>query len=262
MTGKKFDRLTVISYAGLSGKYLKAYWNCKCDCGNEVVKCGKDIRRGSTRSCGCLIGDTTALRNVTHGLSKTPEYGVYYGMRNRCLNPKEPSYSAYGGRGISICDRWLNSFEDFLADMGKRPSQEHSLERKNVDGNYCLENCKWATEMEQANNKRSNVFLTWNGETLTIGQWTRRLGLSHNTIQDRLKYGWPIERVLGQKVLSVQDRAQNRSTTRILHYQGQSMNLTQWSLRLGLNKTTVRERLCRGWSVEQALTQKVKCQTF
>ena len=126
----------------------------------------------------------------THGMTKTPEYNSWRGMKNRCFNPNYQHYSHYGSRGITVCDRWKNSFQNFLADMGSRPTAKHSLDRIDNDGDYCPGNCRWATKAEQENNKRNNRLITIGCVTLNIAQWTKEMGFGETIIFMRLKSGW------------------------------------------------------------------------
>lgn len=139
--------------------------------------------------------------NATHGLSKTPEHNVWQLMKQRCTDPNVKNYHRYGGRGIKVCDRWLGvkGFENFLADMGRRPAGK-SLERINNNKGYSPENCKWAEKLEQANNTHTNRFLTYEGKTMTIAQWAREVGLSMHTLYARLfRLKWPIDRALTER---------------------------------------------------------------
>lgn len=126
---------------------------------------------------------------TTHGLSKTKTYQAWADMKTRCYNSKRVQFAFYGGRGISVCDRWKNSFENFLADMGEKP-HGHSLDRIDTDGNYTKENCRWATQIEQCNNRRNNRLITHNGETLTYSQWSLRLGPYRSLVNNRVRNGW------------------------------------------------------------------------
>lgn len=126
---------------------------------------------------------------TTHGLSKTKTYQAWADMKTRCYNSKRAQFAFYGGRGISVCDRWKNSFENFLVDMGEKP-HGHSLDRIDTDGNYTKENCRWTTQVEQCNNRRSNKIITHNGETLTYSQWSLRLGQYRSLVNDRIRRGW------------------------------------------------------------------------
>jgi hypothetical protein len=174
LTGQKFNRLKVISRANnLSGKTA---WNCVCDCGNESIVNGRDLKNGHTKSCGCLAIET----RTTHGLSKSPEYQVWRAMRSRCLSDNDPRYHDYGGRGITVCDRWNNSFEAFIEDMGMRPSNDLTLERIDNEKGYFPANCRWATWSDQIRNQRvranNNSGLTGVNQT-RAGKWRARIML-------------------------------------------------------------------------------------
>lgn len=168
--GDRYGRLTVI--ADLPGYPRKV--RCKCDCGSVVDKWLSNLRntgsRGKDTGCGCVRREITVARNTSHGLSGSPEFKVWCGMRKRCLNPKAKSYSDYGGRGIVICKRW-GSFKVFMDDMGKRPGPEYSIERLDPNGNYCKKNCKWATKRDQNRNTRVSRRVTLGGITKCVCEW-------------------------------------------------------------------------------------------
>ena len=185
MTDRRFGRLFVKHRQQVAGR--KVAWCCRCDCGNDTVVKGDQLRAGKTRSCGCLGLD----RKTTHGRSHSSEYSIWENMRQRCENPNTPNYSRYGGRGITICERWRR-FENFFADMGKRPTGT-SLERINNDGPYEPGNCRWATTKEQALNRRNNRRVTFRGESLTIKEWSQKTGLAWTTLRSRLDKGWPVD---------------------------------------------------------------------
>jgi len=189
LTGQVFGRLTVLAYAGASPSGAQR-WLCGCDCGRQKVVQGGHLKNGSIRDCSCRKNAASAQRATKHGQHGVPEYIVWKGIRARCHNLREPAYSNYGGRGIKVCDRW-DHFEKFLADMGKRPSQRHTLERKNNHGPYSPENCIWADRQVQARNTRRNRYITANGETLLLCQWAERLGVRASVIVNRCDYyGW------------------------------------------------------------------------
>jgi len=189
--GNVYGKLTVIAYVGHSIKSHKgAYWRCRCECGTEVDVVGVTLRNGKTRSCSAGCGLTT------HGMKNTPEYYCWKDMKARCGTPSHPQFGNYGARGIKVCDRWEASFETFLNDMGMKPFPEASLDRIDNEGDYCPENCRWATREQQHNNKRTNRYVAHNGETLTVAQWAKRLGIPSNTIHSRLDRGWPVEHAM------------------------------------------------------------------
>lgn len=199
MVGTTWGRLTVVSRVGVTDNG-KATWLCRCACGEERVVAGKWLRSGNTRSCGCLQREKASARAkkgiaVTHGRSKTPEFCAWGDMVERCRCPTNRAYKHYGGRGITVCDRWLESFENFYADMGDRPSNKHSLDRINNDGPYSPENCRWATWAEQSRNRRNNRYVTYNGETKTVQDWAEAVGVTHSTMRRRLSL-WSIEQAI------------------------------------------------------------------
>lgn len=200
LEGRRFGRLTVSHYAGNRrtprGAVLH-YWACDCDCGTQTTVLNKTLLKGGAASCGCLRKEVAAKRGTTHGKTTSPEYRVYHGMKRRCLDPNDSHYGSYGGRGIAVCDWWLNSFEHFLADMGPRPSPAHSIERRDNDGNYEPNNCYWATKDVQARNRRSSLKLTYNGKRVTAREYCKLTGLSYGTFQYRLSIlKWPLDRAI------------------------------------------------------------------
>lgn len=184
--GKKFNRLTVLQDLPTRGS--NRYVRCICDCG--VVKDYQltAIVHGQTMSCGCYGKEQTKKSNTKHGRSFSGTYYSWKSARGRCLNPNNPVYHNYGGRGIKFCDRWSN-FRNFLEDMGERPSKEHTLDRINTNGDYEPGNCKWSLPIEQANNKRSSRFETVGCVTLTVAQWARESGLPQGALTQRLAKG-------------------------------------------------------------------------
>ena len=185
-----FGRLTVISREG-SDKHKKATWRCRCECGGEIVCNTGALMSGNTQSCGCLNRNVSGARFRTHGGSKSPEYNNWMAMKARCYNSENQDYALYGGRGITVCDRWRNSFENFLSDMGPRPFSRATVERKNTNGNYEPGNCVWASQKSQTRNMRTNHLLTIDGVTKTIVEWSEVSGTSARKIRQRVAmHGW------------------------------------------------------------------------
>lgn len=202
----KIGRLTVIerapSYRDRFNK-LVTMWQCICECGNEITTHSQSLRKGHTKSCGCLNTETRSRlikqRSITHGETiggkTTGEHNSWSAMKQRCLNPNCKKYPIYGGRGITICKRWLK-YENFLADMGRRPHPKMQIDRIDNNGNYEPSNCKWSMPVEQSNNRSFSRHYEYNGERLTIRGWSNRTGFCYSTIANRLKSGWTMEKVI------------------------------------------------------------------
>lgn len=170
------------------GSITRRYF-CRCDCGREFLVHRGGLLRGKSTQC------KWCSRTTTHGLSKDNIYWIWSGMRSRCENPASPNYARYGGRGIRVCERW-QKFENFLADIPPRPSLQHTLDRKDTDGNYEPGNVRWATAHEQQMNRRDTKYLTLNGETLHINEWASRLGINVATLWARIHCGWSVTETL------------------------------------------------------------------
>lgn len=207
LTGQKFGRLTVIKRAKnrtrpSGGTVVR--WACQCDCGRIVVVDSYALRSGHTQSCGCRKIDILLTHSKKHGLSGSFGYRTWDTMIQRCTNPNHKHFLSYGGRGITVCDKWRNSFQSFFDDISKLPhfgEYGYTLDRINVNGNYEPDNVRWATKKEQQNNMRSNRLITYNDETKTISQWAEELGFNTNTLYARIvTYGWNIERAMTEPV--------------------------------------------------------------
>lgn len=198
ISGQTFSRLTVVAFAGQDAGHL-ALWECRCECGTVKVLRGSDLRGGQVKSCGCLFAsDEFRERFTTHDMTHSPEYTSWRSMIERCENPEASNYDLYGGRGISVCERWRQSFEAFFEDMGPRPDG-HTLDRKEGDGNYEPGNCRWATRTQQQRNRRNTIWLSINGERKPLAEWAEIGGLPIETLRHRVNYlKWSAEKAVFQ----------------------------------------------------------------
>lgn len=207
LAGKRFGRLVVLGYTGKQqqGKTKIIFvptWLCLCDCGNRVLVEGGNLKSGKSQSCGCVRAENLINNppSFIHGGTYMTEYSVWRGMIQRCLNPNCSNFPRYGGRGIKICPQWRD-FTVFLADVGKRPGPEYSLDRIDNDGDYEPGNVAWRTDKDQANNRNSNTHVTYQEETKTLAQWSDQLGIKLNTLAYRIyTAGWTIERAFSTPV--------------------------------------------------------------
>jgi hypothetical protein len=197
LAGRRFGRWLVV---GLSGESVsrKPKWNCVCDCGTARAVLGGSLRSGKSASCGCLareIARAAGDRTRTHGMTHTSTYTIWMGMVARCHSPTAKDFPRYGAKGVTVCDRWRESFENFLADMGPRPAGL-TLDRRENDKGYSPENCRWATYGEQVRNSRAVRLVTINGKTQCIKDWCDELGVRVGTYRGRRARGWSAERAL------------------------------------------------------------------
>jgi hypothetical protein len=198
LTGQKFGRLVALSYVEMSADN-RPRWSFRCDCGTIKIITARSVIKGKTKSCGCLSSETTAARNKTntkHGQHRSAEYRSWMHMLSRCYNPNMHAYAEYGGRGIQVCDRWRESFPAFLADMGHRPAGT-SLDRyPDKNGNYELENCRWASQTEQSRNTRANRIVEFRGRDTPLSEAAALAGIADNVVRARLRWGWSVNDAL------------------------------------------------------------------
>lgn len=212
LTGKRFGRLTVVDKTNERRRHC-VVWLCKCDCGNTKKVVSADLLNGDTRSCGCLHSEIfKSIRSnekfladengrYKHGGKGTRLYTIWKCMKKRCINPHDKSFPCYGGRGIKVCDEWAHDFKvfhDWAIENGYR--DDLTIDRIDIDGDYTPGNCRWATNEIQANNKRNNVKIEYNGELHTIPEWAQITGISKSVLRGRYRNGWEPERMLNQKV--------------------------------------------------------------
>lgn len=196
LKGNRFGRLIVIGQSSHRTNSGILKWVCKCDCGNEKTISGISLRSGHTKSCGCYRLEKNKKHGECTRKYKSPEYTTYQGMICRCYNPKFKGYKNYGGRGIAVCDRWRgdNGFINFLSDMGRRPSKDHTLERiDNENGLYSKENCKWDTWIVQGGNRRNNRWIEYNGTNMILSDWARFFKLPRRSMLTTYLYNHSFE---------------------------------------------------------------------
>lgn len=181
LLNQKIGNWTIKSVGQYKGYHL--YFLCECICGIIKWVRYQHLKSGSSTGCSKEV-------NVTHGMSYKAEYRSWRGMKNRCYKKNVSEYENYGGRGIAVCDRWLESFENFYEDMGNKPTSKHTLDRIDNNGNYCPENCRWANYTEQANNNRHNRIVTIDGKSKLVADWAREMKVNFAMIHSRLKRGW------------------------------------------------------------------------
>lgn len=234
--------ITVIKFDHKDDRARKHY-RCLCDCGNETLRQGSEIISGA-KSCGCL-------QKSKKGLSNTPEGRTLNRAMQRCYNINEKSYEDYGGRGITVSQRYkgTDGVENFIQDVGTKPGPGFSIDRIDNDGNYCPGNLQWSTDKQQADHKRNTRLITYKGETLNIAQWSERVGIHRSITRTRLESGWSVADALETPVTP---------RSRMITYNGETLSLTSWAERLGTCCETLCSRLSRGWSIEKTVTTPAK----
>lgn len=233
--GQKFGLLTAVEVVGKNrrGPLIQ----CVCDCGGTKIVAQKELRSGNNKSCGCL--------HKTHGLTGTRIYHAWSNMKRRCNDPSNKSYPNYGGRGISYDQRW-EEFENFYEDMKDSYSDDLTLDRIYVNKGYSKSNCRWVDIKTQQNNKTSNHFVTYKGETLTMSQMARKHGVSIDLFKRRINDGWAVEDAIKTK------------TSEEITYKGMTKTVSEWAEEKGMTYHQLKKRLMRGWTIERALEQPLR----
>lgn len=191
LTGQKYGKLTVVNFSHMVDKH--SYWSCLCDCGNNITVRSDCLKRGNVKSCGCLIKENHSRR---HGYAQSRLYRIYYAMKQRCYNPKTKAYHRYGGRGVTICEEWLDSFESFRSwAIANGYRDDLTIDRRDVNGNYEPNNCRWITQRDQTRNTSRNTHITIDGVTRLLCEWCSIYGVNMATACYRLKRGWSVKDV-------------------------------------------------------------------
>lgn len=252
LLGRRFGKLVVQAKDPVRSSNGGVKWVCLCDCGNTASIRGDALTSAGTSSCGCIRVDSFRDMATSHGLRRSPEYNSWHSAKQRCTNPNAKQYKNYGGRGIQFCDHWM-SFENFYLDMGKRPSPQHSVERKDNNGNYEPGNCVWASKKEQANNTSKNVFYEYRGSKYSIAQlWeiSQSIGscVALPTIFSRIhSLGWSVERSVEEPALKQRTYTHN----------GVTKTISQWASEYGVDIVNLRNRLLNlNWDFERAISTK------
>lgn len=197
IAGEVFHRLTALSPVR-DHRGVKV-WKCSCSCGGATTATVGSLRSGHIRSCGCLRSEVVATKNHRHGGIRSPEYTAWIGMKQRCNCPGHEGYERYGGRGIKVDQRW-QSFQMFLSDMGPRPGEGFSIERRDNNGDYTKDNCHWATRREQMRNTSRTRMIEFQGSTRCVKDWADSLGIKYMTLIRRLNQGWSVDRAFNEPV--------------------------------------------------------------
>lgn len=251
ITGNKYGRLTVL-YRNGRNSCGKIVWHCKCECGNETDVITSVLKSGQSKSCGCYSLECSRKRMTKHGMSETRVYKIWKDMIQRCTNKNNKNYEDYGGRGIKVCDEWLDflNFYEWATINGYEDGL--TLDRINTDNSYCPENCRWVDMFVQANNKRTTVMIEAAGITRSLHNWARIVGINPMTLYNRIELGFSPEEALFTPV-----GCDRNMCSKLIEFNKELHTIDVWSKILGINKATLKYRLKNGWSVERALTTPV-----
>ena len=250
--GQKFGKLTVVRLSHTGNRGV-AFWECSCECGGRKVVLSSALGR-DVFSCGCIRKGMNGFNLKTHGATGTTTHRIWKSIVSRCTIPSATGFQNYGGRGITICDRWLD-FTNFLEDMGERPSEKHSVDRIDYNAGYSPENCRWATSTEQNRNTRANRKVTVDGVTRCVSEWAEIVGVHESLIRQRMDRGWTPEAAVKTPKNS-SDRGLLSGTSRTITVDGVTRTVFGWAKHLGVAPHTIKNRLKRcpdGEAVVRAL---------
>lgn len=238
--GKKFNKLTVLEETDKYNKSGHKLFLCRCDCGGKILTSKSALQRGDNKSCGCLRGNM-------HGMSNTRIYKLWQDIKKRCYNENNRAYKYYGGRGIKMCEEWKNDFLSFYNwAINNEYSDELTIDRINVDGDYEPNNCRWVTNEIQANNKTSNRYFTIDNETKSLADWCNIYNKRYLTVHHRLSRGSSIEEALDIKEFQ-------RKREKLLELNNEKKTLVEWCKIYKVEYPTALNRINKGWSLEEAL---------
>lgn len=199
LEGKRYGKLMVVKRMANRDKAVTV-WECKCDCGNTTIVTSANLRSGRTKSCGCLRGIVSKQKATTHGMSKSKLYYIWSDIKQRCYQKNNPAFKFYGGRGIKMCNEWFKSYERFMKWAEINGYHEGlTIERIDVNGDYCPDNCKWIQLSEQAQNRRSNILIDYNGESHCLSEWCNIYKVNYYLVYNRIhKNKWSFERAISE----------------------------------------------------------------
>ena len=215
-TNRVFGRLTVLGLDHIQQKYKpdgrpnghRYYYKCRCSCGNIRIVLIDHLVSGKIRSCNCLQKERASLACTKHGLRNSRIYRIWGGMIQRCINPNIERYDLYGGRGITVCEEWMEDFLNFYNwSMNNGYQDNLTIDRIDVNGNYDPDNCRWITTKQQARNMRTNVYITYNGETHCLSEWAEIIGIKAGTLNYRIRHGWSVEEALTTPIMNTYKRS-------------------------------------------------------
>lgn len=255
LTGRRIGRLTAIEETD-ERRNGSVVWVCKCDCGNYKRISAQCLKSGRVLSCGCYNKE----KDFRHGESHTRLHHAWSSMKDRCINPKSKEYPNYGGRGIKVCDEWLNSYEafrDWSYENGFAEDAERgkcTIDRIDVNGDYEPSNCRWVNMKTQCRNRRNNAVIECDGESHCLSEWAEILNVPYGQLASRYRRGWsPYEIIHGRERVINTETYRNRKTNHLLTFRGETHCAVEWAEILGINVNTIRGRLHRGRSDEQVL---------
>ena len=248
LTGQKIGFLTVLQRLP-QYTHKKTYYKCKCDCGKEIITYYGNLASGHTKSCGCYMKKLASEMFSTHRKSSTVLYKRWSGIKERCYSPNSTKYYRYGARGIKMCDEWKNDFIKFYDwSINNGFSENLTIDRIDVNGDYCPENCKWSNNIEQANNKTNSRFITYKGKTQTVAQWSRETGVAYDNIIARLRLGWDVDSIFTKP-------ADNK---KYYDYNGEKLTIKDMARITGFSEVVIKTRLSKKWDIEKIMTQEPK----